>query len=65
MLSQKPRKVFKERRELSIVSNTPKRPTDYKAGFGEIEVIGGPDGSLCREVGMEALREVGLRLFGR
>ena len=56
MLSQKPRKVFKERRELSIVSNTPKRPTDYKAGFGEIEVIGGPDGSLCREVGKRTPR---------
>lgn len=65
MLSQKPRKVFKERRELSIVSNTPKRPADYKVGFGEIEVIGGPDGSLCREMGMEAMREVGLRMFGR
>ena len=58
MLSQKPRKVFKERRELSIVSTTPKRPTDYNVGFGEIEVIGGPDGSLCHVIGMEAMRLV-------
>lgn len=55
MLSQKPRKVFKERRELSVVSSTPKTPTNYSVGFGEIEVTGGPDGSLCHVMGMEAM----------
>lgn len=47
MLSYNPRKVFKERGELSIVSIILKRPTDkVSVRFGDMEVIGDPDGSL-------------------
>lgn len=47
MLSQKQRKIFKERRRLSIVSNILKRPTDkMSVEFGDMEAIGDPDGPI-------------------
>lgn len=46
--------IFKKE-ELSIVSNIPKKPTDnVSVGFGDMEVIGDPEGSLFHVMAMEA-----------
>lgn len=41
--------------ELSIVSNIPKKPTEkVSVGFGDMEVIDDPHGSLFHVMAMEA-----------
>lgn len=52
----KKRKAFKERGELSIVSNILKSPADkLSVGFGDLEAIDDCDGSLFPVMDMEAI----------
>lgn len=57
MLSQRPRKVFKERGALSVYQiNLIKSLTGkVSVGLGDMEAIGDSGGSLFRVTGMEAV----------